>query len=533
MEVYSTFIVKFKKALGLILPLFLIFSLGTSCKKNQKKTESLLNSSKDFTELKIDSTVVKPLIQKYPISPVIANEVIEFYTRRNYQFGWFNTNGMTCGASNFYNQLKTYSQDFGDNSLNNKVLDSLMADFETNPLKISSQKTNLEQFDLLLTATFFEYAHKVYGGATKNASALDWFIPRKKKNYQMLLDSLVSSELCKNLQEPLNQYYIRLRAKLKAYRFIQKKGGFPKIETGRKEIVLGEGDSVLISVKQYLFLSGDLSTKDPSTIFTDSLSKALMNFQHRMGLNETGTLNHQTIIEFNKPIEFRIKQMMVNMERLRWIPVEIEKNYLLINIPEYRLHIFENSKQVWVTNVVVGKLIKQTSIFRGNLSQIILNPYWGIPTSIVKNEIIPNIQRNPNYLANNNMEVVDGNYRQKPGKNNALGKIKFMFPNNYHIYLHDTPSKRLFGETNRAFSHGCIRVENPKRLAYYLLKNNAEWDIPRIEKILKTDIQTGIRIEPIVPVYIAYFTAWVDEKGQLNFRKDLYDLDKKLAEEIF
>jgi L,D-transpeptidase YcbB len=510
-----------------------MLSVCFACKKVEQKADSTVNSSADFTELIIDSTVVAPLFRKYPISPAIANEVVEFYTRRNYQFGWFNKNGMTCGASNFYTQLKTYSQDFEDNSLNNKVLDSLMKSFETNPEKVLLQKKPIEQLDLLLTATFFEYAHKVYGGTTKKASALDWFIPRKKKNYQILLDSLVSSELCKNLQEPLNQYYIRLRGKLKEYRNIQKKGGFPPIEAQKKTFVLGQNDFIMLDVKRYLFLTGDLAENDNSPTFTDSLSKALMNFQHRMGLNETGTINHQTIIEFNKPIEFRIKQMMVNMERLRWIPVEIEKDYLLINIPEFRLHIFENDKQVWMTNVVVGKEVKQTSIFRGNLSQVVLNPYWGIPKSIVKNEILPHIQRNPNYLADNNIEIIDGNYRQKPGKNNALGKMKFMFPNNYHIYLHDTPSKGLFEETNRAFSHGCIRVENPKRLAYYLLRNNSKWNIERIDKTLETDNQVGIRIDHTVPVYIAYFTAWVDEKGQLNFRNDLYNLDKKLEAEIF
>ena len=148
--------------------------------------------------------------------------------------------------------------------------------------------------------------------------------------------------------------------------------------------------------------------------------------------------------------------MMVNTERLRWIPVEMEKDYLLINIPEFKLYIFENEKPIWNTNVVIGKEVKRTSIFKGNMSQIILNPYWGIPASIVRNEIFPHIRRNFNYLAQNNMEIIDGNYRQKLGKSNALGKMKFMFANNYHIYLYDTPSKGLFGETKQAFIHGCI-----------------------------------------------------------------------------
>jgi L,D-transpeptidase YcbB len=182
-----------------------------------------------------------------------------------------------------------------------------------------------------------------------------------------------------------------------------------------------------------------------------------------------------------------------------------------------------------------------------------LNPYWGVPTSIVKKEILPKLKRNPNYLENNNMEafsgknVIDPNsinwnkyensvpfdFRQKPGKDNALGKMKFMFPNNYHIYLHDTPAKGLFGDNKRAFSHGCIRVENPKKLAIYLLKNQTVWNEQKIDEVLETDTQTGIKVNPFMPVYIAYFTAWVDANGQLNFRNDLYNLDSKLSKEVF
>jgi murein L,D-transpeptidase YcbB/YkuD len=177
--------------------------------------------------------------------------------------------------------------------------------------------------------------------------------------------------------------------------------------------------------------------------------------------------------------------------------------------------------------------VKKTSIFRGNISQIVLNPSWGIPTSMVKNEILPKIRSNSNYLAQNNIEVINGNYRQKPGKNNALGKMKFLFPNHFNIYLHDTPSKSLFGATNRAFSHGCIRVENPKKLVLYLLRKKADWNEERVDNILGTDNETLIKLMPTVPVYIAYFTAWVDNTGQLNFRNDLYHLDEKLSIEIF
>ena len=516
---------------------FIHISVLSSCKnKDKNKTyspDSTVYSNQNFTELSLDSEAVISFIKNNPIPSNLSNEVVDFYTNRNHQLGWFNKSGMTCAAPNFYNQLQSYNRDFDDNSLNNVQLDTLMKQFEANEKLFLSDTKKIQQLDLILTTTFFKYAEKVYGGTTKKASDLEWFIPRKKKNYQVVIDSLVSSELCEKLQEPVNQYYIRLRQQLKLYRTIQKNGGFPLIITDKKSIAVGDSDSCLLGLKKYLVLSEDLKIDDNSIVFTDSLANALLNFQKRMGLFESGKLNQQTIKEIIKPVEFRIKQMMVNMERLRWIPVEMEKDYLLINIPEFRLHIFENEKPLWNTNVVVGKEVKQTSIFKGNMSQIILNPYWGIPTSIVRNEILPLIRRNRNYLSQNNMEVINGNYRQKPGKNNALGKMKFMFPNNYHIYLHDTPSKGLFGETKRAFSHGCIRVENPKKLVNYLLRNNSEWNPEKVDKILLTDVQTGIRINPTVPVYIAYFTVWVDINGQLNFRNDLYDLDKKLSQEVF
>ena len=548
----------FSKAGFTLLGCLIIFSILSGCNKNKsnKKTfspDSSVYSSQNYTALTLDSEAVTTFVKENLMATNISNEVVEFYTKRNNQLGWFNQNGMTCAAPNFYSQLQNYTRDFADNSLKNVHLDTLMKEFRIDETQFLKDSKKIGQLDLLLTVTFFKYAQKVYGGTTKKASDLEWFIPRKKKNYQILIDSLVSSALCEKLQEPLNQYYVKLREQLKLYRIIQRKGGFPTIITSKKSLSVGNNDSCLLKAKQYLLLTTDLKKNDNSIVFTDTLASAILNFQRRMGLFENGKLNKETINEINKPIEFRIKQMMINMERLRWIPVEMEKDYLLINIPEYRLHIFENGKQQWTTNVVVGDEAKQTSIFKGDLSQIILNPYWGIPVSIVQNEILPHIKRNANYLTRNDIEVFSGenvinpstinwnsyegnvpfNFRQKPGKNNALGKMKFMFPNNYHIYLHDTPSKRLFDETNRAFSHGCIRVENPKKLANYLLRNDKKWNPAKVDEVLLTDKQIGINIKPTIPVYITYFTAWVDTNGQLNFRNDLYDLDEKLSKEVF
>ena len=541
MGVYSISTVNQKslwRSVFIVFTCFIVVATITGCnnkknKKNKNLPDSVFYSKQNFTELLLDSAVVNNFIKNTPVSDSIKIQINEFYARRNYQYAWVNKSGLTHAVPSFYSQLKNYSVDFDDKSLSNKQLDDLIIAAQNDEKQFLTQKNDVQQLELLLTTTFFQYAEKAYSGSVKNTLDLEWFIPRKKKDYLIVLDSLVSSRKGEEIKEPVNQYYTNLKEQLRKYRTIQQNGGLPTVITNKKLLVVGDNDSCLINAKQHLFITGDLKANDKTNIFTDSLAKAVQRFQHRMGLTENGKLNPTTIAEFNRTVDFRIRQMMVNMERLRWVPVELEKDYLLVNIPEFRLHVFENSKQVWAANVVVGQDVKQTSIFKGNISQIVLNPYWGIPLSIVKNEILPKIKKNPNYLARNNMEVVNGYYRQKPGKNNALGKMKFLFPNNFDIYLHDTPSKSHFGATNRAFSHGCIRVENPRKLAIYLLRKEAAWNEEKIDNVLKTEKETIIKVKPTVPVYIAYFTAWVDNTGQLNFRNDLYNLDEKVSKEIF
>lgn len=535
-----------------IVFLELICLLFLGCKEKEFPKKSVYKDQ-NYTDLILDKTAVNDYFNAFPESDTIVSEVNEFYERREYQFAWFNKKGMTASVPIFYNQIQNYSADFNDKSFKNIPLDSLITLISSDEKSALVKKIRVKELELMLTSTFFKYSKKAYGGISKSPDELDWFIPRKKKNYQILLDSLVDLSKGEKISEPVNPYYKTLKEKLRNYREIYKKGGFPVVVTTKKELSVTESDSCLLAVKQHLFLTGDLKKNDGSIIFTEELAEAITHFQHRMGLIKNGKINTQTLIELNKPVEFRIKQMMLNLERLRWVPVKMENEFLLVNIPEYKLHIIENDKLVWTTNVVVGKDAKQTTIFKGNISRIILNPYWNIPNSIIRNEIIPHIKENPNYLVNNTMEVVSGNkvinpstinwgkykgdvpfiIRQKPGLNNALGKMKFLFPNSFDIYLHDTPSKGLFKESKRAFSHGCIRVEDPNKLLMYLLRNDKKWNQERAATILKTNKEFGIPINPTVPVYIVYFTSWVDIAGQLNFRNDIYNLDEQLSNEIF
>ena len=535
-----------------ILKIILILILFSGCKKDNKK-DALTSKSQTDNSIFLNEDAIDLYFKSNLENQNIIKEVRLFYKNRNLKLAWFTKKGLSQAVPNFQNQLNNYSSDFNDKTLNIAQLDTLITVMKTNKNGLDIDAKQRENLELKLTTTFFKYSERAYSGSIKNVRKLDWFIPKTKKNYQILLDSLVLKDANDATHEPVNLYYTKLKGKLSLYREIQKKGGFPFIKTEQEFLTKTESDPVLIQVKKRLFLTGDLKINDNSVLYTVELANAISNFQQRVGLPENGKLNFKTISELNKTVDFRIRQILINLERLRWIPIEIENDYLLVNIPEFKLHVFENKKLIWEANVVVGKEGRQTTIFKGNISKIVLNPYWNIPRSIIIDEILPKVKRNANYLSSNNMEVVSGakvinpssinwqkysksfpfDMRQKPGNDNSLGKMKFLFPNSFSIYLHDTPAKELFNRNKRDFSHGCIRVENPKKLALYLLRNNANWNQNKIDNILTTIEETNIEVKPTIPVYITYFTAWVDSKGNLNFRNDIYDLDDDLAKEIF
>ncbi len=218
------------------------------------------------------------------------------------------------------------------------------------------------------------------------------------------------------------------------------------------------------------------------------------------------------------------------MERCRWIDPQLEKGkeYIEVNIPEFRLYLIRDHEIAFVSPVVVGKAMTKTVIFSGMMNNIVFSPYWNVPTSIINKEIKPGMAKNKNYLAQKNLEWNNGAVRQVPGKNNSLGLVKFLFPNSNNIYLHDTPAKSLFERENRAFSHGCVRVGKPRELAIELLKQDPTWTPARIDKAMHAGKENWVSLKKKVPVYIGYFTAWVDRKGELNFYKDVYKRDESL-----
>ncbi len=292
-------------------------------------------------------------------------------------------------------------------------------------------------------------------------------------------------------------------------------------------------------------------------MFDDALEKAVIMFQKLHGLKTDGIMGHMTLKALSVPAETRARQIEINMERMRWISRNPGQRYIKVNIADFTLDVVEKDHPVLSMKVVVGEPFWHTPVFSAKMTHLVLNPSWNVPRSIAIAEIIPKIQKNMNYLKKENMKVIKGwedkageidpetvdweamnadtfNYRlrQEPGPLNPLSQIKFMFPNQFGVYLHDTPSKGLFERNIRSFSHGCIRLEKPLELAEYVLKKDPKWTRDKIVSEIKEVKEKEVGLPEPIYVHILYLTAWVDENSLLNFRDDIYGRDKKLGEAL-
>lgn len=513
---------------------FLTLFVLISCKKESKNIDLKDPEPKiDSSKIPFDSSLVKAFFVKYPKLIDFQSDIEALYRKRNFHYVWFDANGINEIGNLMYDKINNIT----DEGVQVKVpykseLDQI---FKTQK---STQKPNAST-DLMISSLYFYYASKVFKGLdTKKFIEIEWYLPQEKQSYATYLDSILiqPSLINKDKKEVLGQYY-RLKQVLKKYRAIEKKGvwNIIEIDSGFKSLKPGDSSKMVVQIRQKLSVMGDLETNSNSAIYDEELGKAVLNYKLRHGNNLNKTITKRHIDAMNIPISERIKTIMVNMERCRWISNDISKakEFVIINIPSYKLTFYRNGKPELISNVVVGKAINKTVIFSADMKYIVFSPYWNLPQSIVKNEILPAIEKNPNYLEEHNMERVNANIRQKPGPKNSLGLIKFLFPNSNEIYLHDTPSKGLFKEEKRAFSHGCIRVEKVKELANIIMENDPKWNETKIDSAMNSGEEHWYTLKNKIPVYIGYFTAWVDDDGKIHFYEDVYNRDQKLAELIF
>ena len=350
---------------------------------------------------------------------------------------------------------------------------------------------------------------------------------------------------------PRAELYLQLQSYLEEYRGIVASGGWPRVPEGFT-LKPGTADERLPVLAHRLAISGDLSADVAAmsfSVYSDSLLAAVENFQARHGLDVDGVVGPATLRAMNVSAEDRVNQIRLNLERARWVLDDLEDDFIVVNIAAFRAYLYRDRKPVWSTRVVVGKTYHKTPVFRSLLKYIVFNPTWTVPYSIATKEMLPAIKRDPAYLSARNFDVKDRdgniidpasvdwsqvttrNFRftfvQRPGLSNALGEIKFIFPNRFSVYLHDTPSKSLFARAERTFSHGCIRVQRPFDFAEVLLQADG-WTSEMIQAERATRKTRSVFLAEPLPVLLLYWTAAIGEDGQIQFFDDVYERDQKI-----
>lgn len=489
-----------------------------------------------YNDLSLDSMAMESYITKRQLADKkIARRIRSFYNARNYHYAWFSSAGVTEQTRFFWNQYDYAVSYLKDTTLTNSDFYKQVENV-VNQEKFVVRKNDpaLLNTEFALTEYFIRFINSTYEKGYVKRKEQEKFIPIKKMDPMRMADSILNKKHKDDkYYEDVNEMYGNLKKYLQLYYNVAMAGGWPVIPTVKAPLKKGTENEIIPAVKKRLQLTQDMMGADSGALFSDTLEMAVKKFQRRYGYKDDGVITAGLIKDMNVTAKERVMQILLNMDRMRWMPQKPSGHLIIVNIPEFILHIYNGKEKVFDMVVVVGQVGHNTMMFNGDLNQVIFSPYWNVPASIIKNEINPAIARNPNYLANKNMERVGSGIRQKPGPGNALGKVKFIFPNSFNMYFHDTPSKSLFSRDKRAFSHGCIRLSEPQKMAEWLLRNDPQWNKEKIVSAMNKSYETGVRLKEPIPVFIIYYTAWVDEEGQLNFRDDVYEHDKDLAKKMF
>jgi murein L,D-transpeptidase YcbB/YkuD len=395
----------------------------------------------------------------------------------------------------------------------------------------------------------------------RNKISADWLTYDPKYNIAELMFSNHTLPEIITATTPNSFGYKKMLKELKRLRKVQKNGGWKKIPSS-SQLRAGRSGAMVKRLTLRLQSEGDYTCKHSGLKYTydNCLKKAVKRFQKRHGIGRTGTITKYTRSKLNLSVNWKINKILLNLDRIKRLPDQPENRYILVNIPDFRLYYRENGRQKLTMRVVVGDKKHHTPIFSNKISFIVLNPYWMIPDSIVKKEMIPNILKNPDYLEQRGYEVrrsynlnrptIDTKsinwarvlrngqtkrykFMQPPGPKNALGKIKFKFPNQFAVYLHDTPAKKYFKKARRAFSHGCIRIAQPNALLATFAPHERSVNYNRAQRILRGKRKTQLNLSKRVPVHIVYLTAWIKSDGLLHYISDVYNYDTKQRRTIY
>ncbi len=480
-----------------------------------------------------------------------------FYKKRNYRPAWLIPDNPFANAYKLAAAIRDAEKEaLAPENYHLSKIEKLLS--ETGKVKkglTADNETLLIDLDILLTDAFFLYAsHLTSGRVNPETIHSEWEAFSPEIDLTKILETaLQSGKIQAALQAltPKHPGYIKLRDTLAHYRKIRDKGGWPGTAQGRT-LKRGDTDNRVKSLKGRLWVTGDINPgpDENKNKFDGILEEGVKRFQKRHGLAIDGAVGPKTTAALNVPVEDRIQQIELNMERFRWIPGDLGKRYILVNIADFGLTVVDNEKPVMKMKVVVGKPFRKTPVFSEKMKYIELNPYWNVPPQLAVKDVAPKVCRNRHYLSEKKMDVfahwnegaskinpaavdwchvTQKNFRyklrQQPGPRNALGRIKFMFPNKYSVYLHDTPERALFDKTLRYFSSGCIRVEKPAELAKKKKKNDHHWTREKLLAEIASGTRKTVTLQEPVFVHLLYWTAWADDQGDVHFREDIYERD--------
>lgn len=535
---------------------------GTSTEAKQSTAQPLSPSGQQELRAIAESGRLADL--QWPNFSDYEKWVKEFYDLGNYELAWTRGGKPTTQALELIAILDDATE---------KGLDSKDYDGERWAGRIKAldgapgkEETALVKFDVALTVSAMRYISDLHLGKVDPKELHREFDPERHKYdlAEFLRQRVIASpDVTESLQEvePPFSGYRRTLAALEKYLQMEKGEKLELLAQVNKPVAPGQSYEDVEKLGKRLKLLGDLPVDAQipahSQAYAGDLVEAVKRFQARHGLEAAGKLGPQTIDELNRPVSFRVEQIRLTLERWRWLPHDFEEPPIIVNIPEFVLRTLDaKGNPTMKMRVVVGRAMRsETPVFQGDMKYLVFWPYWNVPPSILRNEMLPKITKDPAYLQKNGFEaatysgqvVTDGvvsaevlaqlragklMVRQKPGLKNALGLIKFIFPNSNNVYLHSTPSQQLFAISRRDFSHGCIRVEDPAALAEWALRNNPGWTRERIDEAFKAQKEQQVNLKNTIPVLIVYGTAIAPEGQPAEFFNDIYGFDKRL-EKLF
>ncbi len=482
----------------------------------------------------IDSLLLKPLNSKV---------LKEFYLASGYKSVWQSKKDRKIILKQLIN-----SEEEGLNPNDYNVIK--LQRYERNFATLNESK--LANYDILLTHSFQKYIfHLTNGRLNPRKLYTNWDLKENQIDINVTIARLLKSdslELKINQLKPNHIVYIKLKKALKIINTFPK-DNFTGIDITNK-IVLNDTNPSLINIKKRLIYWKDMQPKDSlSMIYDTETVDAIKKFQTRHGLSADGVIGKGTVASLNFSKNQRKEQIIANLERWKWFPKEMGNEYIIVNIPDYRLTLVKGKDTIRTHKVIVGRAKRKTPILSSKLSHAVFNPTWTVPPTILKEDVIPAILKNRSYLAQTNIKLYDNNgnvvpasnwslsnaksyrYVQSPGTFNSLGMVKLIFPNRFSIYLHDTNHRDFFEKQIRSLSSGCVRVDNPLELTEYLLDDETNWNLEKITETLQSEKTKQIKLKKDVDIHILYWTAW-SEKKILIFRDDIYNLDADLYRKL-